>query len=90
MLEKYYIKLRVKGSTEQIKLFRHSPQYKKLIERGVKIVFDPILDVATNPFLDNLKKASRDHTTFDGILKELIKNKSKETQEIYSELFGKN
>jgi len=86
LLEKYYIKIKLKGTREQFKLFRKSQLHAKLSRLGVKIAFDP--EVEDNPFIINLGSALKDDVSFEGILRELIKTKPAVIQEAYEEMYG--
>jgi hypothetical protein len=85
MLETYYIKLHVRGTAEQFKLFRKSELHAKLVREGVKIGFVFVTDErAINIDLSVLA----DDASFEKIFLELVKTKPELIQDAYGEVFG--
>lgn len=86
LADKYYVKIKLKGTSEQLKLFRKSPQYAKLVKLGVKI--DPITIREEDPLYTELKSLGRGFTSFQSVLKEVVKRKSNNIRNVYTEIFG--
>lgn len=84
--KRYYVKLKIKGTREQFKLFRKSQLHAKLVNHGVKPVFDVIVE--NNPLALNLAHALKDDLTFDNILREVVRKKPDVVREAYQELYG--
>jgi hypothetical protein len=87
LCKSYYIKLKLKGSPEQFKLFRKHPFHAKLTGEGVKVHF---INTEERPSLSSIKGViSNDQDiTFEGVLKELVKKKRDNIQKAYDELYG--
>jgi DNA repair exonuclease SbcCD nuclease subunit len=80
-----YIKLKITGTEEEFKLLREHPHYKKMTQEGIKIAFDPVHD---RPQLySNIRNLGREHTSFSGVVRELLKRKDIETQRVYQDIF---
>jgi DNA repair exonuclease SbcCD nuclease subunit len=86
LVDRYHVKLKIRGTREQFKLFRKSQLHARLVHRGVKIAFDPVIE--STSMLFNLAEALKDDVSFEHILRELIKKKSEAVQEIYEEMYG--
>ena len=86
LLERYHIKLKIRGTREQNKLFRKSQLHAKLVRQGVRIAFDTVME--TSSLMINLAEALKDDVSFESILRELVKKKSETIQEIYEEMYG--
>lgn len=87
MCKSYYIKLKLKGSPEQFKLFRKHPLYTKLAREGVKVHF---INVEERSSLSSIVVSDLGQgITFEGALKEIIKNKRESIQKAYEELYSK-
>lgn len=84
--KKYYLKLKLKGTSEQFQLFRKSKVFKKLEKAQVRIVYDPVRH--TSDLFKDLKAATRKTTSFDQVFKALVQTKSVKVQETYRELWG--
>lgn len=76
LIDKYYIKLKVTGTSESFQVLRKRPIYKKLCERGVKIVFEPQIDQYSKHVLSDSVKHL---TSFMDIMKELVNQQPDET-----------
>jgi hypothetical protein len=86
LAQRYYIKLRVKGTSDQFKVLRKGELYKKLVDAGVTVAFDPILADRIMP--TDLKVAGKEEVSFDGILKYLVKKRSKCVREAYNDVIN--
>jgi DNA repair exonuclease SbcCD nuclease subunit len=82
LLSKYYIKIKLRGTSEQFKMFRKSPLHAKMAKTGIKFSFDPIPDERA---LD-IKLNNVDDLSFENILKLLVDKKSEAIQSAYEEL----
>ena len=81
LTNKYHIKLSLKGTTEQFKVFRRGNFYSRLIKAGVKIAYASI-----KTSRDDLVRRTREETSYHGMLRELVKEKSEEVKAVYSKL----
>ena len=81
LCNKYDIKLGIKGSSEQFKVFRRGNFYTRLIKSGVKISY-----TAIKTDRKELERRTRDEVSYYGMLKELVKEKSDEVKNVYTEL----
>lgn len=86
LLERYYVKLKLRGTAEQKKLFQKSQLHAKMARMGVKISFKPSLE--DNPLMLNLASARKEEVSFEGILRELVKQKPEVVREVYEEMYG--
>ena len=82
MLDKYNIKLNLKGKSEQFKVFQKGSYHKQLIDKGVKITYTPTKE----DFGNNLSYKTRKDTSFLCVLKEIIDNKSQPIQNAYDKV----
>jgi len=89
MCESYYIKLKIKGDSEQFKLFRKHPLHAKLIRSGVKIHFVN-KPAQSQSLVKNLASALKDQLSFENILGELVKGKRPSIQDAYNEVYLAN
>lgn len=85
---RYNIKLKISGTSEQFKLFRKSQLHAKMSRAGVSFGYDPIND--DSAILLDLKTAGKDDTSFEGILRALIKQKPELVRTAYYELYGED
>lgn len=83
LCKSYYIKLKIKGSSEQFKLFRKHPLYAKLVRHDVKIHFVNVVERPT--FL--ARETGRSELTFEDILGEVVKSKRQSVQDAYREIY---
>lgn len=88
MCSDHYIRLKLTGTSEQFKVFRKSPTYTKLSRLGVKMVFDRITKCEEKGVFEDLTLATRDQTSFEGVLREVIKNKKKSVRDAYNRMYG--
>ena len=86
LVDRYYVKLKVKGTREQTKLFRKSQLHAKLVHKGVKITFDTVTEGSS--LMINLAEALKDDVSFESIFRELVKKKSDAIREVYEEMYG--
>lgn len=82
-IEKYQIKLSLKGSPEQFRVFRRGKTRTDLLKLGVKFAYTPILSDH-----ESGEKKTREQTSFLGVLKEVIEKKSKAVKEVYQDIIG--
>jgi Marseillevirus putative DNA repair exonuclease len=81
LAEKYYIKLKIRGTSEQFKLFRKSKLHAKIIRKGIKIGFDPVkTDIL--PHIGSVTAGK----TFEQIVKKLVKKKSENIKKAYEDM----
>lgn len=80
--DKYYVKLKIKGTSEQFKVFRKSKLHSKMIKEGILIGFDPIKINA--PLFE--RKSHGDKLTFDQIVENLVNDRSENIQLAYKDL----
>lgn len=83
--ESVHIKLDLKGTSEQFKLFRNSKKYKELTTLGVKISFSPIYKDLQEKFG---KKELYKNKTFITIFKDLCKDDSSLVKELCEQIVG--
>lgn len=81
VLKKYHVKLSLKGTTEGFKVFRRGSFYTKLTKAGVKIAYSPIAVER-----ETLSRSTREETSYRGMLRQLVKERSAEVQAVYNEL----
>jgi DNA repair exonuclease SbcCD nuclease subunit len=82
LTERYYIKVKIKGTSEQFKAFRKSKLHAKFIRKGVKISFDPIKE-GGNKIYGHLDGETQGGN-FDQILEVLVRQKSENIQRAYA------
>ena len=86
LCEKYVIKIRIRGTAEQFKLFKASQLHAKMLRHKIKLDYIPnIDDVALLASLDF--GSSKDDVTFEGILKVLVEKKNPRVQRAYKALY---
>ncbi len=88
VLDDYYIKLRLLGTTDQFKVFRKSTKYNHLAKLGVKFAFEPSAQ-NLNARLEKMgviHLEGRDTTSFVGVLKDLIATKNDNIKNAYNEI----
>jgi predicted CopG family antitoxin len=88
LTKKYYIKLTINSSTQEMKLFREHPQYKRLTKAGVKIVHAPL--TVDKVLYSDIQSLGREKTSFQGVFQELLKRKDPQVREVYDEIFGES
>ncbi|HMP29773.1 MAG TPA: metallophosphoesterase [Saprospiraceae bacterium] len=82
LTEKYYIKLKIRGTSEQFKLFRKSKLHAELIRKSVKIGFDPI----KTDILPLCNEGATKGKTFEQIVKKLVKKRSENVKKAYEDM----
>lgn len=87
MLERYYIKIKLRGTPEQFKIFRKSQLHARLIREHVKIGFDPIPDERALKFMPSENGSKVEDFSFDNILRLLVEEKSENTQNVYASIY---
>jgi hypothetical protein len=90
MIEKYNLKIKLRGSKEELKLFHKHSFYKELQSKGVKLDDDPLPDhfEETIDHIDKDRVDDKESTSFNTVLRNLVKLKSKAVRDIYSEIYG--
>ena len=87
ILDKYQIKLCLKGTSEQFKLFRSGKKYTSLLKDGIKFSYNRVVSNLQN----EIRKGGRvklDEVSFLGMLRKVVSTKNEETQKIYSDIVG--
>lgn len=84
---RYFIKIKLRGTPEQFKLFRKSEMHTKLIRAEVKIGFVPIPDERALKLSLEVGD-TKDDLSFENILKILVEKKPKCVKKAYKELYG--
>ena len=79
--EKYHLRIKISCSHEQFKAFKKSVCHAKFTSRGATLVCDPLPSTSLASL--GLKSLSKNQTTFQGVLEQLIKTKSNEIREAY-------
>lgn len=78
-LDKYEIKMSLKGTSEEFKVFRRSKTYEQLAKLGVKFAYQKVDDVTS----DKIGKRTREHVSFLNVLSKVVKEKSDPVQKMY-------
>lgn len=86
LTKRYFIKIKLRGTPEQFKLFRKSDMHTKLIRAGVKIGFVPIPDEKALKLTLDIGDTKED-LSFENILRVLVEKKPKCVQNAYKELY---
>jgi len=81
MLKKYHVKLSLRGTNEQFKVFRRGNFHSRLTEAGVKIAYSPVQ--ATR---EDMTRRTRAETSYLGMLRELVRAKSEEVRAVFNEV----
>lgn len=87
LAEKYYVKLKVKGTREQFKMLKKNPYYLKLSELGVKTAFDFIEETE---FVSVSKGIDVKQLSFVSILEKLVESKPDNVKQAFQEVFSEN
>ena len=88
LAEKYYVKIKLRGTPEQFKLFRKSKMYTKMNAANIKICFDPISDDAALRLDLGETGGTKEDLSFENILRLLVKEKPDVVKRAYEELYG--
>lgn len=84
--QKYYVKIKLKGTPEQFKIFRKSQLHAKMVQNGIKFGFVPNKDDSGISLLGCDKKTA-DNLSFDAILRKLVKSKPDIVKFAYEEIY---
>lgn len=84
LADRYYVKLKVKGTSEEFKALRKSALYSDLTKRGVMIAFDPIIIAKIQRTKDEKDRV----LSFEEILNKLVATKKQSIQDIYAEIYS--
>ena len=84
-LEKYHIKLSIKGPSEGFKVFRRGAFYAKLIKAGVKMTYSPIVAERAE-----VGRHTRDDISYKDVLREIVSAKSDAVKEVYAHVLGED
>ena len=85
LTDKYYIKLKIKGTSEQFKVFRKSEFHAKLIREGIKIGFDPIKRDIDEDIIDSCMVKGTGGS-FEQIMDKLVETRSENIKKAYKDL----
>lgn len=83
-VERYYIKIKLRGTSEQFKLFRKSPLHAQMKGEGITFGFD----VITEEKRILLDRDNNSVAGFDLILKELVESKDANVKNAYEKITG--
>lgn len=84
ILEKHHVKLSIKGTPEELTVFRSGKVYSDLRKKGVKFAFTK----TQNEIEETGEKKNRDEVSFLESLKKVVKTKSDPVQKLYTEIVG--
>ena len=84
LLKKYHIKLTLRGTSEQFKVFRRGKRYIDLRKKGVKFSYDPISSKAGVAG----EARNRKQVSFLEVLKEIVRTKPDSVKEAYKNIVG--
>lgn len=87
LVERYYVKIKLRGTPEQFKIFRKSHIHAKMKQSGIKFAFDPIKDTAALSLIGYDGFAMADELSFTAILRELVKTRPDVVRNAYEELY---
>jgi len=85
LLERYHIKLTLRGTSEQFKVFRRGKRYSDLRKKGVKFSYDPVtsdVDAASG------EARSRKEVSYTEVLKSVVQTKTEAVKDAYREIVG--
>lgn len=85
LLERYHIKLTLRGTSEQFKVFRRGKRYADLRKKGVKFSYDPV--ASDNEAIAG-EARSRKQISFVEVLKEVVRTKTDPVKNAYREIVG--
>lgn len=88
ILDKYYIKLNITASTEQFSSFKKSSLYKEFKESGIKIIHS--VNDQEKLYTDTVLNLKKNQTSFESVLRELVKRKPKNIRNAYNLLNENN
>lgn len=87
ILKKYQIKLSLRGTSEELEIFRRGKKYADLRKEGVKFSYD-LVSSTTEAKSGEIR--SRKETSFFEVLKEVVKTKSNSVKEAYKDIVGED
>jgi DNA repair exonuclease SbcCD nuclease subunit len=87
ILDKYQIKLYLRGNSEQFKIFRSSKKYQILLKTGIKFSYDRI-SINLEKEITDCKRSKLEEVSFLSTLKKVISTKNSDVKEVYEEIFG--
>jgi hypothetical protein len=87
ILDKYQIKLYLKGTSEQFKLFRSGKHYQQLLKTGIKFSYDRI-SINLEKEITDSKMSKLEEVSFLSTLKKVISTKNLDIKEMYEEIVG--
>jgi hypothetical protein len=87
ILDKYQIKLYLKGTSEQFKIFRSGKYYQQLLKNGIKFSYDRI-SVNLEKEISDSKMSKLEEVSFLSTLQKVISTKNLDIKEIYEEIIG--
>jgi len=85
LLERYHIKLTLRGTSEQFKVFRRGKRYSDLRKKGVKFSYDP---VASDVDAASGEARSRKEVSYTEVLKSVVQTKTEAVKDAYREIVG--
>jgi DNA repair exonuclease SbcCD nuclease subunit len=85
LVRKHDVKLTLKGTSEQFRVFRDGETYKSLRSNGVKFSY---VKLASEPEEESSSKKTRGETTYMSVLKKVVESKNRNIQKIYRDVVG--
>jgi DNA repair exonuclease SbcCD nuclease subunit len=91
LLEKYYLKLKIRGEQQQIINYKNSPSYKYLVAKGIRFAFEIVPYASSEQMQDMLAQTSNKPLTFRAALKDLvISSENEKVVNAYKEVYGED
>lgn len=87
LTRKHDVRLSLKGTSEQFRVFREGEFYRTLRDGGVKFSY---VKLASEPEEETSSKKSRGETTYTSVLKKVVGTKNSNVQKIYKDIVGED
>lgn len=85
LARKHDVRLTLKGTSEQFRVFRDGETYRSLRSNGVKFSY---VKLASEPEEESSSKKTRGETTYMSVLKKVVESKNRNIQKIYRDVVG--